>query len=87
LLLLGDVSKPLFVKKKKKKKERKKFSWAGEMAQPLKARLTTKNIRNRFSHRKYFFVWGAVSGWPFLQSLLHSVPVFSLDRNNSGLQF
>jgi hypothetical protein len=24
--------------------------WAGEMAQPLKARLTTKHIRNRSSH-------------------------------------
>ena len=31
---------------------------------------------------------GAVSGGPLLQSLIHfSVPVFPLDRNNSGLKF
>jgi hypothetical protein len=29
----------------------------------------------------------AVSGWPFLQPLLYSVTVFSLDRNNSELKF
>jgi hypothetical protein len=29
-------------------------SWAGEMAQPLKARLTTKNVRDRV-------LWGHVS--------------------------
>jgi hypothetical protein len=30
---------------------------------------------------------GGVSGWPFLQFLLHFfVPAFLLDRNNSGLK-
>jgi hypothetical protein len=30
---------------------------------------------------------GAVSGWPFLQSLLHSISAFPFDRRNFGLVF
>jgi hypothetical protein len=30
---------------------------------------------------------GMASGWPFLQSLLHSVSALPLDKNNSGLKF
>jgi hypothetical protein len=37
--------------------------------------------------RWYGSLGGAVSGWPFLQSLLHSFSAFSLNRNNSGLKF
>jgi hypothetical protein len=33
------------LKKTKKNKKKKEYLWAGEMAQPLKARLTTKNIK------------------------------------------